>query len=310
MIHYLVLAHKSPEQLEMLAQSLSSKNSKIYIHIDGYSDLNVFQENNYLAEFCVFIKKNIKIRWWWFSIVQATINWLQQIKEDRLDEEDYVVILSGQDFPIKSQDFINTYLNNSKSKSFIEYRPQPNENRNILNRVIKYHFHDLVIPRRCNIIIERMVWIFYNIKSLGLRNQISCYVMQRIVNFFMPLKKYFVKECQLYRWSQRQIINGKHIHYILSHLKTSQGIRTYKEFKYTAGPDELFFQTILLNSPYKNDIANIVQRYIDRKSGPWFPRVLDESDYDNVSKSDKLFARKFELWISNSLMQKILSSFS
>ena len=308
-INYLILAHKSPEQLELLAKTLKSSNSQIYIHIDAHSNLEIFRKNKYLFENCIFIEKNVKIRWGGFSIVQGTLNGLEQIRENWMKDEDYTIIMSGQDFPLLSESVLMNNLKKYPWKSFIEYRIQPNDEWNILNRVIKYHFHDLVIPTRLNNMVEKWVGIFYDIKTLNLRNQISCYILQRIVNLIIPKKKFFIKECQLYRGSQWQIINWKHVHHILNHLKNPKGEKLYNNFKYTAGPDELFFQTLLLNSTHKDDIINEIARYIDWKKGPWLPRILDESDYENIKKSDKRFARKFELPDSQKLINQIISNF-
>lgn len=304
-IHYLILAHKSPEQLEILAKALFSEHTKIYIHIDGYSDIQQFTTNKYLQQHCTFIQNNVKIRWGGFSMVQATINAFNEIHSLWLESQDYVVILSWQDLPIKSQDHIADFLTPYIHKSFIEYRKQPNDERNILNRVIKYHFHDLVVPVRLNTTISFFVWLFYDLNNYTLRNQIASYAIQRVVNFFTPTRKYFLKTHQLYRGSARQILSGKHVTHIVEFLSTNQGKKLIKHFQYTAWPDELFFQTLLLNSSHKDDIINDLQRHVDWKRWPGLPRVLDETDYNAIIQSDKLFARKFELGHSDSLIKMI-----
>ncbi len=81
-INYLILAHKNPEQLEILAKTLNSINSHIYIHLDANANGEMFKKNKYLLENCIFIEKNVKIRWGGFSMVQGTLNGLEQIKED------------------------------------------------------------------------------------------------------------------------------------------------------------------------------------------------------------------------------------
>ena len=64
-------------------------------------------------------------------------------------------------------------------------------------------------------------------------------------------------------------------------------------YRHTNCPDESFFQTILMNSPYKNKRQDYLH-YIDWSFGGNSPKNLDMSDIDSMMKSGKLMARKFE----------------
>jgi hypothetical protein len=59
-------------------------------------------------------------------------------------------------------------------------------------------------------------------------------------------------------------------------------------------PDEIFFQTILMNSPLSKKIINRKLTYVDWNFSP-APKVLDDSDLEKVFRSDDFFARKFDL---------------
>lgn len=232
-------------------------------------------------------------------MVQATLNVFEEMLPE-LKIEDHVVIMSWQDFPIKTTEELLSFSSQHTGKSFLEYRAQPNKEWNILNRVIKYHFHDLVIPERINGIFHKLAWYFFDVSKL--RNQIFCYIFQRFVNFFLPIKRYLIDNYTIYWWSQRQMISMTHLKYLIDFSLTHKWKKTIQAFKTTAWPDELYFQTVLLNSPYKEDIINEMLRYIDRKKGPWLPRVLDMSDLNELSWSNKLFARKFDLDTSPELL--------
>ena len=56
-------------------------------------------------------------------------------------------------------------------------------------------------------------------------------------------------------------------------------------------------------SPFRNKIVNNSLRYIDWKRGN--PYVFTEKDYDELSKTDKLFARKFDERVSGKVTEKI-----
>ena len=59
--------------------------------------------------------------------------------------------------------------------------------------------------------------------------------------------------------------------------------------------DELIFQTILLNSPFKESIVNDHLRVIKFVKGTYRPRTLLISDAEMLVSSGKFFARKFVL---------------
>ena len=66
-------------------------------------------------------------------------------------------------------------------------------------------------------------------------------------------------------------------------------------YKFCWGPDEFIFSTILYNSDFKKHIVdNLV--YVDW-SGPvsGHPKMLKAEDFDRLTKTDKLFARKMDM---------------
>ncbi len=58
---------------------------------------------------------------------------------------DYIILLSGQDYPLKNNDYIAKFLNKNYGKEFIEFEPLPRKKwiEGGLNRINKYHFMDI-----------------------------------------------------------------------------------------------------------------------------------------------------------------------
>ena len=72
-------------------------------------------------------------------------------------------------------------------------------------------------------------------------------------------------------------------------------------------PEELFFQTLFMNSPeWKDRIVYDNVRYMDWtfRNGS-IPAVLDETDYDKIMASGKYFARKMDPAVSEKLMNRL-----
>lgn len=60
-----------------------------------------------------------------------------------------------------------------------------------------------------------------------------------------------------------------------------------KRFKWTSCCDEIFFHTIVMNSPYAEQICPNDLRYVDwnrKHEGETLPRILDESDFEDIVK--------------------------
>ena len=88
-----------------------------------------------------------------------------------------------------------------------------------------------------------------------------------------------------------------------------------KEYKNTLACDEVFLQSIIMESPYKHRIANFEElyignaRYIDRSrpSGKNSPYVWKIDDYQDLLNADDriCFARKFDENIDISIVEKL-----
>ena len=83
------------------------------------------------------------------------------------------------------------------------------------------------------------------------------------------------------------------VRYLLEYLDGHPGVAKF--FKLTWAPDEILFQTILYNSPFRSSLVNNNLRYIDWSKGQASPKVLKVEDLDGMLASGKLFARKFDL---------------
>jgi hypothetical protein len=64
-------------------------------------------------------------------------------------------------------------------------------------------------------------------------------------------------------------------------------------FRHVDIPDELFFQTVIMNSELAGSVVNDNLRYIDWTRGPR-PALLEARDLPTLRASPKLFARKFD----------------
>lgn len=82
----------------------------------------------------------------------------------------------------------------------------------------------------------------------------------------------------------------------------------YDRLADTFVPEEMYVQTLLLNSPLKDTVVNDNLRYIlwEARHGS-VPAVLDESDVEALCRSGAMFARKVDSEVSEKLIRTINS---
>lgn len=79
-----------------------------------------------------------------------------------------------------------------------------------------------------------------------------------------------------------------------------------KDLVHTVIPEEFFFQTIILNSPYKLGVVTQNMQYFhENKRNGSAPAYLYETDYEKIIDSEKFFAREIDMNISKELLELI-----
>jgi hypothetical protein len=97
---------------------------------------------------------------------------------------------------------------------------------------------------------------------------------------------------KLYGGSTYWSLTRDSLQYVINFTDNNKKLE--KSMGFTFCLEEIYFQTILMNSEYSNNIINDNLRYIDWDSGRGgYPAFLDYTDYDKIKSSNKIFARKF-----------------
>ena len=117
-IAYLILCHKSPEHVIRLISRLRDEGVFFVVHIDKKAGSSV---SDVLRDFAarapdVVLARRVRCYWGSFSIVQATINCVDAALSSKRPF-DYAMLLSGQDYPIKSLKEIKQFLVSSGATS-------------------------------------------------------------------------------------------------------------------------------------------------------------------------------------------------
>ncbi len=100
-------------------------------------------------------------------------------------------------------------------------------------------------------------------------------------------------------------LNNTAVEYILKYVDSHPDY--LRRFKYTHCADEIFFQTVLLNSPLAHTCENKILRYFNWSKGPEYPRTLRKDDLEDILRSDAMFARKFDDTVDADVIADIYS---
>jgi hypothetical protein len=286
-IAYIISAYKLPEQLVRLVKRLNTVNVCFFIHIDKKTCDNIYwQVYKELSEFknVYFLSRHVCYRCS-FGHVLATIKGIREIFVRNIPF-DYLVLLTGQDYPIKNNSYIEKVFEANKGKIFLANMqlpcPQWEKENGGLDR---FQFWHLGYRGRGE--------QYLRFPIIGEPRNIIKRLKKRLVNKIFP-KRIFPKSLNPYGGSSYWCLPYGCVVYLYDFIKKNTSFVNFFKFVYI--PDEIFFHTIILNSFFKTKVINDDLRYIiwGGNRAP-YPAILNKEDIPNLIKSDKLFARKFDI---------------
>lgn len=275
---HLILAHSQPKQLQRLIYSLQHNDADIYIHLDAKTDMADYEQLRNIDN-VIFIQNRIKVYWGTYNIVKATFNGFKEILNSGKSYQ-YLNLLSGQDYPLRAQQELHDFLSANPGKAFMNYLLFETEWLEALPRVRSYHFNNFRLPGR------------YILQELA--NKI--FAERKMPNNMIPVGR-----------SQWFTISMECVKYINDYWNNTPKLRQF--IKLTWGPDEFIFQTILYNSPYKDEMVNNDLRYIDWSGGGVSPKTLTIEDAEAITTSGQYFARKLDITKDEKLLDIIDASY-
>lgn len=276
MIAYLVLVHRYPNQFKRLFKAIYHPDNYYLIHVDKKSGIELQTEiANFLSSFPnASLLESKKTLWGGYSLVDAELRAIKKLLKIN-KAWDFFINLSGQDFPLKSQQFIHDFLRKNKDKDFLKISDQRKNRPNTLHRIENH-----VVELNDQVIVEPIV------------------------------KRSFLKGVTPYIGNQWMILSRKFCEFVTNNPE-SERFKTF--YKNTLIADEGFFQTVIMNTSYKSTIVNDDQRLIDwvpMGTIKLRPRDFISKDASFLMNNKNLFARKFDETVDNhvfDILEKHLS---
>ena len=214
----------------------------------------------------------------------------------RSDETMTFTYLSGRDYPIKTNEVIDSFLSRHHSRNFMNfYRLMPGVD--YYHHASQYYFVD---------------------QRNGLPKPLRrpAFHAERIVRRIARRRR-FPSGHDMYRGSQWMTLTRSSAEYISEFRRTCTGREYERYFQHSWGSDELYFQTVLLNSPeavrcsgYEDLVPSpnendVYLHYIDWSDDREGPAILESRDLESLLASSYLFARKFDEGRSSDLLDRL-----
>lgn len=284
---FLIMAYNNWNQLKTLISLLDDSRNSIYVHVDAKStEFPISFFNNAVSHATLEFIPRIRVTWGGSSQIDCEISLLSHALESH---SDYYHLLSGMDLPLHTMDYIDNFFKQHAGLEFIHFSELGDSvDIRVRDRISVYH------P-------------FQNILGLN---------MQKVTQIAEILQR----TLQIDRLRGHQnILLGKGANWFsitddFARYTISQWPNYCHMFASSLCADELFLQTIAVNSPFgenifhpqpdDNYVANA--RFIEWDHGT--PRILHIDDFEKLKHSTRLFARKFDERVDNNIIEAIKHS--
>lgn len=282
---YLIETHNNFEILKYLVKTIDDERNDIYIHMDkkaqGFVPDNINRE---VKKSAIYYIEPLNVHWGGYSQILVEYNLLKAATEKGYARYH---LISGVDFPIKTQDEIHEFFEQNADIEIVHFDYAYAVTPDLFKgRMEQYHLLRDKIDRSNKWLNELELFLVHAQKLLKLKRKMpEGYTMKKGANWFS--------------------ITDKCANYIVSKEKWVR-----RHFKYTKCCDEVFLQTLVYNSEFKDHLyydsyekRNGNLRYVDWKRGN--PYIFRIEDFDDLISSHYFFARKFDEKVDLEIVQKL-----
>ena len=262
---YFILAHRQPEQLRLLVETIADPRDLVIVHVDLKSMLGLRPDRTgtwAMARRLATARPNVILmrprctNWGGWSLCRVLLDAID-LALTRGGDWTHLVNLSGQCFPIKPLDVIRREVSAAGDAVFVELRPfasLPPDDWHL-------RWHPMVeLPHKA-------------VRLRGTRRPPDRFELEHKGSQWCILPRAF---CE---WQRRTPI-GREIRRYLRGLLLS---------------DELLMQALVRNGPWRDRTAPHYGREIVWPG----PRVMTMADWERLQQSPAFFARKFDAGVDD-----------
>ena len=284
---YLIMAHRNWDQLKILLTLLDDSRNDIFLHIDkkNYPPQNIIEDfAGVLQHTTVYFVESINVSWGGYSVVAAEIILLKAAI--KMYHYDYYHLLSGQDLPLKTQNEIHSFFDQHHGEEFIDFADKSWMDRNI-DRYRYYWIFQEYMSRENHRVFQKLERKGNRIQRALHIDRVRGYVYCGGSNWFSITDEF-------------------------ARLLCANSRRIRKRFRFTLCSDECFLQMLSLENGYEQKTYQVIHkkksgnmRFVDWDRGS--PYIFRTEDFEDLIRSEKLFARKFDITVDAEIIEKIFA---
>ena len=280
---FLIQAHKDLGQLNALVEQLRDDDFLVYVNLDRKCDIDPAGVDPRAR----LVQKRIDVHWGGFSQVQAALNSLAQIVAE-VPEFDKVLFLSAQDFPLLSNAALKEELARLRDHELLD---------------------TVAIGHAPGQWAADFRYQYFYREGSGRAERLLASLVNKAMRA-TGLKRRMPGAMRPYGGSSWWALSRACVCALLERVRREPGMVRF--FRSVACPDELFFQTLVMNSPFSTRVLGRNFRYVQwPENGARNPKVLDEADFERIlaarDQAGAHFCRKIDSRASAGLMPRLLA---
>ncbi|MGK6352914.1 beta-1,6-N-acetylglucosaminyltransferase [Parapedobacter sp. DT-150] len=260
---HFIITYTDPRLTERVIKRMDHPDFDFYIHVDKKVAIEPYRYLQDLGN-VFFIRDRVDVKWAGYSTIEATFNGIREICEKK-EMYNYINLLSGQDYPLKSAFELADFFKTNEGKEFLLYYDY--------NKWPEGHLR-----------YQRYFLSDYSFKGRHL--------IEKVINGVLPKRK-MPYGFHPYGLCMFWMLSPAAAQYVVDTLENDLKLRRF--FFYTWASDEFLFQTVLMNSPFRDQVVNNNYRYYDWSARGPHPKLLVDTDFEKIRKSKMLFSRKFDI---------------
>lgn len=278
------MAHGHWNQLKILLRMLDDNRNDIYVHVDKRAkDFNSSEYMNLVTKSRLFFTPRIRCYWGHSSLVKCELILLQACLKN--GNYSMIHLLSGMDLPIKSQNYIHDFFDKHPNTQFMQI-----ENADQYLSRLKLYWPYMGKPEtRLRIHIKKAACILmHTLKTDRLKKYPGIKVVKNSQWFSIT------EDCARFLMSKKDFI--------------------LKLVRVSCCPDEMFLGTVIVDSPYweqiyKKDLSSDGNmRLIDwNRRVESSPHTFTIEDKKMLDTSEMLFARKFNETVDDEIIDCVFN---
>jgi hypothetical protein len=334
---YLVTSHRNPQQVVRLVTALrrSSSDGQIVVHHDASRsvlDAGALSGMKDVHQ----LPFSMPVNWGDFSIVEMNLRCLDWITRNL--DFDWLVLLSGQDYPIRPLPEFEQFIGEQRADAFLGTLPDwesfiagiepmavPAQRRVVEDRISRHPDRRFIRYTAA----FRYLYRYYLVPDLGVQRRLPWRVRHRVRRWgavlrpalqslvfvhptdregrsrigFRRLFTPFSASFRCYKASAWFTLSRGAVLAVRAFVAQHPEFVSY--YRRTIIPDESFIQTIILNDPALTTFDDNLVYFTWRDPSSGSPDVLTSADFAPMVASGKYLARKFDVTVDASILDRL-----